>query len=343
MDINKRIEVFATLGEKLTAYCRDDNPDYTHLLAASKVGNPWFTKDNINLSIKNIVQLLDATQLNNWVKEYPAITSKKRVGIIMAGNIPLVGFTDFLAVVISGHKAMVKLSSSDTLLPKFIIQQLIEVDASINDFIEIVDGRFTDKIDAVIATGSNNSSRYFDYYFGNYPNIIRKNRTSVAVLGGAESKRELELLGKDVFSYFGLGCRNVSKLYLPVGFDTDRIFEALVTYGEIIHHSKYNNNYAYHRALWLMNQVKFLDNNFIALKEDNSLHSPVGSLFYEYYQDIEALNNELQEQDTSIQCVATNLKEVVFDRKVAIGATQSPSLKDYPDGVDVMQFLSEIQ
>ena len=253
------------------------------------------------------------------------------VAIIMAGNIPLVGFHDFLCVLLSGNKAVCKLSSDDKTLLPALGEHLISFVPEIKEDIMFTTGRIG-PVDAVIATGSDNSLTYFESYFGKYPHIFRKNRTSVAVFSGNETEDEIKELGKDIFRYFGLGCRNVSHIILPTGFELPRFFEAIIDYGEIIHNNKYGNNYDYNKAVYLMNQHKLLDNNFVLLRESEELFSPLSMIHYHFYDDVSEVETYLKEHQEKIQVV-------VGDNFLPFGQAQCPKLDDYADGVDVMRFL----
>jgi hypothetical protein len=239
-------------------------------------------------------------------------------------------------VLISGNKALVKLSDDDKILPKWLIEELIRIAPEMVDFITISEDRLPKQYDAVIATGSNNTNRYFEYYFRKKPSLLRKNRSSIAIISGNESVDEMNKLGDDIFTYFGLGCRNVSKIYVPENFDLALFFEGIEHYNTMMQHHKYANNYNYHKAIFLLNLAPHLDNNFIVLKEDQSISSPLGTLFYERYQNIEALKNELQLKKEQIQCVISCLQ---IDGALPFGKAQVPELYDYADGVDTLKFL----
>ena len=258
----------------------------------------------------------------------------------MAGNIPLVGFYDFLSVLITGNILIAKLSSGDNTLLKKIGEVIVAIDSDFQDKIYFVDK--LENFDAVIATGSNNSARYFNYYFGKYPHIIRKNRNSVAIINKNDTAKELNELGKDVFQYFGLGCRNVSKLYFPIDYPINQFFEAIFEdYQHVIQNNKYANNYDYNKAVYLLASHQLLDNDFLLLKEDKSLTSPVGVLNYEYYSDIKKLDKELNEMKEQLQCVVSS-KNTPVD-SLAFGTTQAPQLNDYADGIDTVQFLIDLE
>ena len=256
----------------------------------------------------------------------------------MAGNIPLVGFHDFLSVLISGHKVLVKTSSNDQHLIKFLANYLISIEPELADRITFTDGKL-ENFDAVIATGSNNTARYFEYYFKNKPSIIRKNRNSIAILNGNESHEDLVNLGEDIFRYFGLGCRNVSKLFVPKGYSFDAFFRAIFEYQDVIHYEKYSNNYDYNKAVFLMSNFKLLDNGFLTLKEDSSYSSPISSIFYEYYDSLSDLKSRLKNDEDQIQCIVSN---DLTENSIAFGQTQKPKLWDYADNVDTLEFLISV-
>ncbi|MAN59152.1 MAG: acyl-CoA reductase, partial [Flavobacteriaceae bacterium] len=297
MDLQQRINAFASLGRFLGQLAQPDdsfgsieaNPDtiagrMATQLQLAKNSNGWFTQDNLQFALTSWSQALTKENLNRWVEQYTINepTNPKTVAIVMAGNIPLVGFHDFLSVLIIGHKVLAKLSSQDRHLLPIIAQFLRNELPHWEGYIHFSDGKL-ENFDAVIATGSNNTARYFEYYFGKYPNIIRRNRNSVAVLTGNETEAELTLLADDIFRYFGLGCRNVSKLFLPKGYRFEPFFEAMYSWKEIINNHKYINNYDYNKAVYLMSNISLLDNEFLLLKEDPGYASPISVLFYEYY------------------------------------------------------------
>lgn len=298
--------------------------------------NGWFTKQSAQTALSSWAKALTEKSLKDWLSHYKENnTPPKKIGIIAAGNIPMVGLHDILCVLLSGNSALIKLSSKDSHLMMMAIGYLQILDSELKNSIQIVQGKL-EGFDAVIATGSNNSSRYFKYYFKDKPSIIRKNRTSVAILNGAESEEEMTLLGKDIFTYFGLGCRNVTKLYLPEGYDLDKFFNGIFEFKEIANHNKYANNYDYHRAIWLLNGEDLLENGFILFKHDEALVSPVGTLYYEYYSSKTELTEKINTKKEEIQCVVSSVD-------VPFGKAQEPELMDYPDGVDTMEFLLALQ
>ena len=301
--------------------------------------NGWYTPENVYFSIQSWAKALTEENLNKWLSAYN-IQSKetKNVGLILAGNIPLVGFHDFLSVLISGNKVLIKTSSNDQHLLPFLANYLIVIEPEFAKKITFVEGKL-ENFDAVIATGSNNTARYFEYYFKNTPSIIRKNRNSVAVLNGKETKEQLLGLGEDIFRYFGLGCRNVSKLFVPKGYSFEAFFKAIYEYKDVIYYEKYSNNYDYNKAVFLMSNFKLLDNEFLTLKEDTSYASPISSVFYEYYEDIDDLKTRLANEAEQIQCIVSNN---LVSKSIPFGQTQQPKLWDYADNVDTIAFLSVI-
>ena len=308
----------------------------------AKQENAWFSTENIEKAVAAIGTMLQADAVTTWAKQwsyYPDVSAPKKVGLILAGNIPMVGFHDVVCVLAAGHTALIKLSSQDKVLIPFLLDQLIAIEPAFADRINYVE-RLAD-FDAVIATGSNNSSRYFEYYFGKVPHIIRKNRTSIAIINGDETVEERTQLGADIFSYFGLGCRNVSKIYVPKGYDMAHFFEPIESYNSIIQHHKYLNNYEYNKSIYLVNSDAHLDNGFLLTKPDNSLYSPLAVLFTEEYSSKADLEKHLQTIEEEIQCVASMSSINVGNQVVPFGYTQFPRLWDYADGRDVMQFLCE--
>jgi hypothetical protein len=268
---------------------------FNDIIIREKALNGWFTEEAVRSSLYHLGKRINEEELTHWLSDIELAKDPKKVGIIMAGNLPLVGFHDFLSVVMSGNIAVIKMSSDDNRLLPVLIEILKALQPDLEDRIQIVDR--VNGIDAVIATGSNNSARYFEKYFGHLPNVIRKNRTSLAVIEGNESKEELEALGKDIFTYFGLGCRNVSQLLIPKDFDLDRLFAAVVDYGDMINHHKYANNYDYHKAIYLMNQQKLIENGFVLTKEDDCLFAPISVLLYLRYDNILEVEKYIQKHE----------------------------------------------
>lgn len=309
---------------------------FKDLLALSQSHNGWFTPEQVYFAVQSWSAALTEENLNQWLSSYDLPNKQpKTVGLILAGNIPLVGFHDFLSVLISGHKALVKTSSNDQHLIKFLANYIIRVEPKLSNYISFTDGKL-ENFDAIIATGSNNTARYFEFYFKDKPSIIRKNRNSVAVLNGSETHEDLVKLGEDIFRYFGLGCRNVSKLFVPKEYSFDAFFKAIYEYKNVIYYEKYSNNYDYNKAVFLMSNFKLLDNEFLTLKEDASHASPISSVFYEYYENIDDLQKRLTAEAEQIQCVVSyNL----IANSIPFGQTQQPKLWDYADNVDTLAFL----
>ncbi|MGB5316912.1 MAG: acyl-CoA reductase [Robiginitalea sp.] len=306
------------------------------LLESTRLNNPWFTEESCLYALRYWGDALSEDSLEHWLSAYNTPGSiSLEVALIMAGNIPLVGFHDLIAVLLTGNKALVKSASKDTQLLKYAVSRLAHYDPALKDRI-----RFTDEklgaFDAVIATGSTNTSRYFEYYFSKKPHIIRKNRHGVAVLSGQETSAELSGLAEDVFRYFGMGCRSVSKLYVPKGYDFDPLFNAFYPYKHLINHQKYGNNYDYNKAVYLMSGSPMLDNGFLLLKEDKGIGSPIGTLFYEPYEKQEEVVQRLRALSEELQCVVGGSWLV---DAVPFGSSQRPELGTYADGVDTVDFL----
>lgn len=343
MLLKDRIATFVKLGEFLTNELNIEQIKEWRVRARNE--NGWFTDDNVRLSVENIVKYyLDKDILTDFALKYlenenSINENPKKVGLVLAGNIPMVGFHDMLSVVISGNVALLKLSSSDSVLMKLLIYQLFEINPEIKNYIKIVD-KLNDA-DAFIATGSDNSAKYFEYYFSSKPNLIRKNRTSVAVLNGNEAKSELANLGNDILQYFGLGCRNVSKLFVPIGYNFEKFFEAIEYWNTIVLHHKYNNNYDYNKSIYLVNKVPHFDNGFFLLKEDEGLVSPISVCFYETYENESDLREKLSAVSEKIQCIVSQNGE--FDGGFKFGEAQSPSIFDFADGIDTMKFLCSFE
>jgi len=343
MNINRRIQLISDIGEFLKNYLDenyDNNNDnklveFKDVIIKAQSKNPWFTDANIKVNLTYWSKKLTKHNLNKWLSKYNLNnTSRKNIAIIMAGNIPLVGFHDFICVFLSGHNSIIKLSNSDNCIIPFLTdlmklpsERIVYSDSFLKDY------------DGVIATGSDNTSRYFDYYFKNKRSIIRKNRNSIAILNGEESDDDLKFLSQDIFTYFGLGCRNVSKLYVPKNYNFDLFFNSIFCYKELINNHKYANNYDYNKAIYLMSEYKFLDNGFFIVKEGNEMHSPISTINFEYYDNVSILKEKINLEDDNIQCIVSNIE---FKGKVNFGETQNPSLNQYADNIDVMRFLLTI-
>ena len=332
------IQAFSKLGAFMKSLCDQEaaNEELVYIrevIQREKNHNGWFTVQSIYKSLESLSEMLSVKDLDEWASHYTFTSSPKRVAVIMAGNIPLVGFHDLLCVLVSGHHALIKLSSDDSRLLPLFLERLVQLDPCMKERFTVVPR--LNESEAVIATGSNNSARYFEKYFGHQPHIIRRNRTSVAIIDGSESPKELELLGEDIFSYFGMGCRNVSQLFIPKDFDIDRFFAAIIGYSDIINHNKYGNNYDYYKAIYLMNQEKLLENGFLLTKESNELFSPIAVLYSHRYNSPEEVSDFLAKHEEDIQAV-------IGHGYIPFGQAQHPKLTDYADGVDTMDFLQNL-
>ncbi|WP_433816345.1 acyl-CoA reductase [Flavobacterium johnsoniae] len=350
MTLETKKSVFVELGKFLSQFSEGASArksdvlyndiffdDFEKLIHLSQSHNGWYTPEQVYFAVKSWADALTEENITKWISKYDfsANQKEKTVALILAGNIPLVGFHDFLSVLITGNKALIKTSSNDQHLLPFLAKYLIVVDENLKDKITFVEGKL-ENFDTVIATGSNNTARYFEYYFKDKPSIIRKNRNSAAVLNGKETKEDLEALGEDIFRYFGLGCRNVSKLFVPKDYSFENFFQAVFKYQDVIHYEKYANNYDYNKAVFLMSNFKLTDNGFLTLKEDSSYASPISSVFFEYYENLEDLKSRLKAEEEQIQCIVSNN---LIENSVSFGQTQNPQLWDYADNVDTITFL----
>ena len=349
--IQQRVAAFSQLGQFLSQFSTSGiskkqdvlNNDlffdaFKMQVERSEEFNGWFTLENVLFACESWSEALTTSNLEKFVADFTIDAPNKTIAVIMAGNIPLVGFHDFLTVLLSGNNLLIKQSSNDKhLLP--ILAKYLEY--AYEDF----KGRITfteeklEGFDAVIATGSNNTARYFDYYFKKFPSVIRKSKNSVAVLTGKETEQELEGLADDIFRYFGLGCRSISKIFIPKGYDFDQLFKAVFKYKDIINYAKYANNYDYNKAVYLMSLFDMLENGFLMIKEDESYASPIATLFYEYYDDIDSLRSRLNNDAEHIQCIAA--KDFMVN-EVPFGKTQQPALTDYADGINTINFLNQL-
>lgn len=334
MNIKQKKLAFIQLGKRIEEKSQRD--DWDVFLNQVKAENGWFTSENIHLALQGIQKMLQEDVLNQWLAHYPEKqVDPQKVGIVMAGNIPAVGFHDLLCTLMSGHQALIKLSSKDSILIKSIAQWLIEIESSFEE--QIIFAERLNEAEAYIATGSNNSARYFEYYFSKKPHIIRQNRNSCAILTGGENEDDFNNLTRDLFCYFGLGCRNVSKLYVPADYDWTLFWEAVSNWEAIAHHHKYTNNYDYYKSIYLLNQDTFSDNGFLMLKESESFATPVSILHYETYNTKENLSEKLKAHAEQIQCIVA--RDDFGKNTVPFGQTQFPKPWDYADNVDTMEFL----
>lgn len=355
LKLTKRIDAFIKLGEILK-YIDNNNPienENKEIISAynslkyeiqnCQNHNQWFTEENVKHAISAIAEMLSNENLANWVSAYNIpnnLHKPKNIAVVMAGNIPLVGLHDFLCVLISGYNFIGKLSSDDKRLLPALSELLIAIEPHFAENINFTENTLRN-FDAVIATGSNNTARYFEYYFGKYPNIIRKNRNGVAVLSGDETPEELKALGEDIFMYFGLGCRNISKLFVLENYSFKTFFESIEEFNQIIDHHKYRNNYDYYKSIFLVNSEKHLDNGFLLLTENEAFASPVSVIYFEYYKNQKELSKHLEMNNEKIQCIVSNSPENF--KQFPLGMSQYPSLLDYADSVDTLEFLQEIR
>ena len=339
--VEKHIEGFKKLGQYLREI-KAQNSEYAPLfecIQKAQHNNGWFTQENCLKALRGWGEVLQVGALQEWTSQYNfGVTAPKNVGLILAGNIPLVGFHDVLCVLLCGQNATIKLSTTDPLLIPFLYQKLKEFSPLFENRLHFTQDRL-ENFNAVIATGSNNAARYFEHYFTKVPHIIRKNRNGIAVLSGEESKEELAGLAQDIVQYFGLGCRSISKVYLPEGYDLNNIFGALYPHAYLMDSAKYANNYDYNKAVYLMSEFDLLDNGFMLLREHESFGSPVACLHYSFYKDLPSLEKELLEKTEEIQCVSTHL---ALPQAVLLGKAQQPALWEYADGVDPISFLLEL-
>ncbi|WP_187774866.1 acyl-CoA reductase [Pedobacter sp. BS3] len=335
---NKRITALANLGDWL----KQGDTALDTLIQHTSMHNAWFTPAYTQKALQAIANMLTISNLEHWLQPYPNTYTEepKNVGLILAGNIPLVGFHDILCVLMSGNRALIKMSSQDQQLIPYLLDQLVKQEPTFAGQFRFVER--LENFDAVIATGSNNTSRYFEYYFGKVPHIIRKNRNSVAVLNGNENPASLYRLGNDIFDYFGLGCRNVSKIFVPQGYNFSTLFEAIEPFKKVAEHHKYSNNYDYNKSIFLVNGDHHLDNGFVLLRPDSKLASPLAVVYYEEYTGLPSLERLLRDQSDNIQCIVSETPLSVNNQVIAFGQSQQPQLWDYADGIDTMQFLSSL-
>jgi len=336
MNYSQRVEVLTYLRD-IFKQIDENHP----VLFKAHAENAWFTIPNQMCAIKQWSDVLEVNQIETWLKKYnlPNESSEKTVAIIMAGNIPLVGLHDLICVIAAGFKVLVKPSSDDSVLIEWIITGLKQKFPNLDARIQVVKDKKLEGFDAVIATGSNNSFRYFEYYFKNKASLLRKNRNSIAVLAGDESASELDLLADDILTYFGMGCRNVSKVLIPEGFDIKLLIQKLEKYNAYIHHHKFANNYTYHKAIFLMNLNEHLDAGFLIIKQDSKIAAPIGVLFYDFYKNIEEVETLISEKKDELQCIVSKL---TLKDAIPYGSSQKPSLETYADGEDTLLFLSKL-
>ncbi|RSK41216.1 acyl-CoA reductase [Hymenobacter perfusus] len=335
-----RLAAFVALGQRLSALVSADHAEeLTELAARARNQNNWFDRPNVLVALRGIAHLLQEEALRAWAARYPPEpTTPRLIGLVMAGNIPLVGFHDALCVLLSGHLLLAKLSKDDTVLMRWVLDELTRLEPRFANRIELADR--LNAADAFIATGSDNTARYFEYYFGRKPNIIRRNRTSLAVLTGRETDHDLGLLGEDIFRYYGLGCRNVSKLYVPTDYDFTPLLDALQPWHHVLEHNRYQNNYDYNKSILLVNRVPHLDSGFLLLTPGVQLVSPISVLHHAAYTSEVDLLDQLTDVAAQTQCLVSG--GGLYPGSFPFGRAQQPAVTDYADGVDTMAFLAEI-
>ena len=337
--MTQRSALLASLST-LKTVLKENSPGVESIIQQARASNPWFIPEFTRLALDAIAdEFLDETKVAAWMAAYPSNAQSKRVAIIMAGNLPLVGFHDLLCVLAAGHQAIIKCSDKDAVLLPWLTSEWIRIAPELSASIQ-----YTERLegfDAVIATGSNNSSRYFEYYFKSYPHLLRKNRNGVAVLTGSETLEDLKLMSKDIFEYFGLGCRNVSKLYVPEGYDFSMWKDAVASWDFLADHHKYKHNLDYNFAIYIINSIPHIQLDHLILLENDQIASRIGSLHYSFYTDTDALGKLLKEKQEEIQCVVSASPLPGWDH-VGFGESQQPRLDQYADGVDTMQFLSSL-
>ena len=345
MNLNNRITLFVKLGRFFSDYINNnleslERNKFDKAINESILHNSFFSKKNILKSLLSWSNVLTKKSIDDFLSNY-LIKNKKRekkIAIIMAGNIPLVGFHDFFCVIISGNFAVIKLSSKDSHLFKFILSFLVKENPDFSTKIDVVENKLQ-IFDAVIATGNNISANQFELYFKKYPKIIRKNRHSIAILNGNETKKEIELLANDIFYYYGLGCRNVSKIFIPNNYNLDILFKSFVLWNEVINKNSYSNNYNYYRAIYLLNKEVFFDNGFVLLKESEKIGSPVGTIYFEYYKSDNQIKEMIKKNNEKIQCIVSNNN---YPKTIKFGETQMPNLNDFADDIDTFNFLLKL-
>ncbi len=345
MNLNNRITLFVKLGKFFSDYINNnleslEKNKFDKAINESILHNSFFSKKNILKSLLSWSNVLTKKSIDDFLSNY-LIKNKKRekkIAIIMAGNIPLVGFHDFFCVIISGNFAVIKLSSKDSDLFKFILSFLVKENPDFDTKFDVVESKL-EIFDAVIATGNNISANQFELYFKKYPKIIRRNRHSIAILNGNETKKEIELLANDIFYYYGLGCRNVSKIFIPNNYNLDILFKSFVLWDEVINKNSYANNYNYYRAIYLLNKEVFFDNGFVLLKESEKIGSPVGTIYFEYYKSDNQIKEMIKKNNEKIQCIVSNNN---YPKTIKFGETQMPKLNDFADDIDTFNFLLKL-
>lgn len=345
MNLQSRIDAFVRLGERMLNESKQGcGSKFESVINEASVHNPWFTPENVYFAVDTIANnWLTRDTLNTFISKYPNENFNpgvsKKVVVIMAGNIPFAGLHDLICVLLTGHRFLGKVSSKDGHLISAIINLLQEINPEFNDLIELSEVTLHG-FDAVIATGSDNSSRYFDYYFKNYPTIIRRHRNSLAIISGQETLDDLTMLSDDIFLYFGLGCRSVSMLFIPKGYDFRVLLKAFKAWQNLDTHNKYMNNYEFQKTMNLMNLIDHIDTDFMLLKQNDSLSSTVGVVHYKEYEDIESVISYIDSHKDEIQCVVGDSS--IIPNAIPFGTCQNPKLDEFADGIDTIKFLGKL-
>lgn len=344
MNLSQRIKLLSRIGNIFSTICK--MKDYSGFPGFEKIyhSNPWFTEEFVKFSLSEWSKLLCYENLNKWTNKYKIsdnTDNKTMLGLILAGNIPLVGFHDLICGFVTGININIKLSSKDNILMKWAIENFYNECPDLKNHIIYTEEKLINNYNAIIATGSNNTNRYFEYYFSNHPNILRKNRSSVAILNGKESINELEALADDVFLYFGLGCRNVSKIYLPYNYDFNNLGSAFQKYYQLKNHNKYGNNFDYQYAMIGMNQIEHVNLGHLLLLERDELYSPISIVNFEYYSDLNDIKSNLNLNSEKIQCIVSS--EKITESTLNFGETQKPQIFDYADNIDTIKFILNLQ
>ncbi|RPH33209.1 MAG: acyl-CoA reductase [Bacteroidales bacterium] len=345
MNLNSRIDAFVQLGQRMLYDSKQDcGSKFELTIKDASIHNPWFTSENVYYAIDSIANhWLTREMLNSFTSKYPKNyfepSASKKVVVIMAGNIPFAGLHDLICILLTGHRFLGKVSSKDGHLISATIELLIEIEPGFKNLIELSEVTLHG-FDAVIATGSDNSSRYFDYYFKNYPTIIRKHRNSIAVLSGNETEEELTLLSDDIFLYFGLGCRSISMLLVPIGYSFKELLKAFKTWQNLDTHNKYMNNYEFQKTMNLMNLIDHIDTDFMLLKQNDSIGSTVGVVHYKEYDNIQTALTFIQNHQGELQCVVGDGSTI--PNAIPFGTCQNPSIDEFADGIDTIEFLAKL-
>ncbi|GAB4203244.1 MAG: acyl-CoA reductase [Bacteroidia bacterium] len=332
---------FIHLSDILKKYLQNDtNTPYYDVIQKSiqqaEILNPWFIEKFIHTMLSHISDLISKESIESYIADFQTASHPKNILVIAAGNIPMVSFHDVMTVLLSVHTLIFKPSSKDTVLMKMILHILQDINPKLKEKIIIVESPLSGRnMDAVIATGTNNTAHHIHQYFSQYPRIVRNNRTSIAIIDETTTDEELKKLADDILLYFGMGCRNVSKIFIPENFDIQRIFKNIYDYGFVMQHHKYMNNYDYYRSIYLLNRESFLENNFLIVKESEQLHAPVANLFYQRYTDINEPLKYIQNHQNDVQTI-------VGKNHTPFGMSQFPHISDFSDGINTKNFLMEL-